>query len=105
MDQHRLKIKFLCALALTGVAYSLLLNFQETLTGKDTLDGIISVVFGLYMSSHPAAFIVDLLFFRHSGVRVFFSDRSLVLWLILNLLVLLLGWFVIFIGTTRLMGG
>ena len=104
MDQHRRKIKLLCVLALTGIAYSLLLHFQETLTGKDTLDGIIGVVFGLYMSSHPAAFIVDLLFFRHSNARGFFSERSLVLWLFFNLLVLLLGGFVIFIGTTRLIG-
>ena len=71
MDQHRRKVKLLCVLALTGITYSLLLHFQETLTGKDTLDGIIGVVFGLYMSSHPAAFMVDLLFFRHSNARGF----------------------------------
>ncbi len=62
------------------------------------------MVFGLYISSHPAAFIVDLLFFRRSTVNGFSSNRSLVLWLMLNLLVLLVGWLVIFIGTTLLIG-
>jgi hypothetical protein len=101
---NKRKITILWALTLLGLAYSGWLQFHGTLTGADQVDGSIGVVFGLYISSHPAAFIVDLLFFRRSTVNGFSSDRSLVLWAILNLMVLLVGWFVIFIGTTLLIG-
>ena len=104
MDQHRRKIKMLCALSLIGIAYSIFLNSQYTLTGKDTLEGMIGVVFGLYLSSHPAASLVDLLFFRRAVWRQYSSYRSMVSWLGINLIVLLIGWMVIFIGTTRLIG-
>ena len=104
MDQHRRKIKMLCALSLTGIAYSIFLNSQYTLTGKDTLEGMIGVVFGLYLSSHPAASLVDLLFFRRAVGSQYTSYRSMVFWLGINLFVLLIGWMVIFIGTTRLIG-
>ena len=104
MNQYRRKIKMLLALSLLGIGYSVLLNFHYTLTGRDILDGIIGVVFGLYMCSHPAAFIVDLLFFRRGSRHDLSSNRSSVLWLALNILVLLIGWIVIFLGTTRLVG-
>lgn len=104
MDQHRRKIKMLCALSLIGIAYSILLNFQYTLTGKGTLDGMIGVVFGLYMSSHPAASLVDLLFFKRAVWNQSSSNRSMGFWLVINMFVLLIGWIVIFIGTTRLIG-
>jgi hypothetical protein len=95
---------FLLALTLGGLVYIGWLQLFGTLTGVDQVDGIIGVVFGLSICSNPAAFIVDLLFFRRSTLNVFSSGRSLVLWLIFNLLVLLVGWLVIFIGTTRLIG-
>jgi len=104
MDQHRRKIKILCALSLIGIAYCILLNSQYTLTGKDTLDGVIGVVFGLYLSSHPAASLIDLLFFKRAGWNHYSSNRSMGLWLVINLLVLIIGWLVIFVGTTRLIG-
>ena len=104
MDWHKRKITFLLGLTLTGLVYSGWLQFLGTLTGTDRGDGIIGAVFGLYVCSHPAAFIVDLLFFRRSTFSGFSSSRSLVLWLMLNLLVLLVGWFVIFVGTVRLIG-
>ena len=101
---HKWKITFLLALNLSGLVYSGCVQFLGTLTGTNQMDGIIGVVFGLYICSHPAAFMVDLLFFRRSTFDCFSSDRSLVLWLIFNLLVLLVGWLVIFIGTTCLIG-
>lgn len=104
MVQYRGKIKMLLALTLLGIAYSILLYYQGTLTGRDNVDGIIGVVFGLYMCSYPAAFIVDLLFFRRDSWHKFSSSRSTLIWLALNMLVLLIGWLVIFLGTTRLIG-
>jgi hypothetical protein len=106
MDQQRLgrNIMTLSVLVVLGIAYSNLLYSQRTLTGMNNVDGIIGVVFGLYICSHPAANLVDMLFFRR-GIRYQFSSRrSAVLWLALNMLVLLIGGIVIFIGTTRFIG-
>ena len=104
MDQHRRgrNIKTLWALVLLGVTYSGLFYYRYTLTGANNVDGIIGVVFGLYICSHPAANAVDMLFFGRGARRWFSSRRSVILWLALNMLVLLVGWIVIFVGTTRL---
>jgi len=106
MDQHRRghNIKTLWALVLLGIAYSSLLYYQRTLTGTNNVDGIIGVMLGLYICSHPAANVVDMLFFGRGARRQFSSRRSAGLWLALNMLVLLTGWLVIFVGTTRLIG-
>jgi len=106
MDQSRRgrNIKILWALVLLGIAYSSVLHYQRTLTGADNADGIIGVLLGLYICSHPAANVVDLLFFRGGGQRQFSSRGSAVWWLGLNTPVLLVGWLVIFVGTTRLIG-
>jgi len=105
MDQHRrgLNIK-VWVLVLLGIAYSGVLYYQTTLTGTNNVDGIIGVLLGLYLCSHPAANVVDMLFFGGRDRRQFSSRRSAVLWLALNMLVLLIGWIVIFVGTTRLVG-
>ena len=106
MDERwgRLNFKMLWAVALLGMAYSSLLYLQGTLTGTDKWDGIIGVVLGLYICSHPAAHMVDLLFFRRGARRRFSSKRSAASWLALNMLVLLVGWFAIFLGATRMVG-
>jgi hypothetical protein len=106
MDQHRGRrnIKTLWALVLLGIAYSSLLYYQRTLTGTNMVDGIIGALLGLYICSHPAANVVDMLFFGRGARRQFSSRWSAVLWLALNMLVLLIGWIVIFVGTTRFIG-
>ncbi len=103
-DQHRhgRSTKILWALVLFGIAYSSLLHSQRTLTGTNKVDGIIGVLLGLYICSHPAANVVDLLFFRRDTRNQFSSGWSAIFWLALNMLVLLIGWTVLFIGTTRL---
>jgi hypothetical protein len=103
MEQHRRErnIKMLWALILLGIAYSGVLRYQRTLTGLDEVDGIIGVLLGLYICSHPAANMVDMLFYRQGARHPFSSRRSTVLWLALNIVVLLIGWVVIFFGTTR----
>jgi hypothetical protein len=94
----------LLILVVLGIAYSGLFYSQRTLTGTNHLDGIIGVVFGLYICSHPAANLVDMFFYRRDIRYEFSSKRSVVLWLTLNILVLLIGGIVIFIGTTRFIG-
>ncbi len=106
MDQQRFGHKniLLSVLILVGIAYSGFLLFQPTLTGRHALDGMIGVVLGLYISSHPAALLVDMLFYRRAIQYRFSSRRSFFLGLSLNVLVLLVSGVVIFVGTTRLIG-
>jgi hypothetical protein len=106
MNQHGRgrHVKFLWGLILFGIAYSSLLYSQRTITGTNLLEGIIAVLLGLYLCSHPAALMIEMFFFGVRGRRLFPSRRSLFLWLGLNLLALLVGWLSIFIGTTRIVG-
>jgi hypothetical protein len=106
MDQQPLgrRVITLSVFIVLGIAYSTFLYFQPTLTGRHQLDGIVGVVLGLYISSHPAAHLVDMLFYRRGIRHRFSSKRSVILWLSLNVLVLLISGIVIFIGTTRLIG-
>ena len=94
-------IKTLWGLILLAIAYSSLLYYRHALTGTNTLDGIVGVLLGLYICSRPAANVLDMLFFERGARRQVSSRRSGVAWLALNMLVLLIGWIVIIIGTTR----
>jgi hypothetical protein len=89
---------------LLGIAYSSVLYYQRTLAGTNRVDGIIGVGLGLYICSHPVANLLDMFFFGRGTRRQFSSTWSAILWLALNILVFVLGWFVIFVGTTRLVG-
>jgi hypothetical protein len=103
-QRHRRKIMMLSVLAVLGIAYGSTLYSQRTLTGMNNLDGILGVVLGLYICSHPAANLVDMLFYR-GGIRYpVSSGRSVLLWLALNVSVLLIGGLAIFVGTTRFIG-
>jgi RsiW-degrading membrane proteinase PrsW (M82 family) len=101
--QHIRNTRVLWGLVLLAVAYASLLLYLRTLTGLPLLDGGIGVALGLYICSHPAANAVNMLFFERDALRQI-SEWSLIRWLALNLLVLLAGWMVIFIGITRLVG-
>lgn len=94
-------IKIMSGLVFLAILYSTLLFSLHTLTGTYQLDGAIGVVLGLYLSSHPAKHMVNMVFFDHSFLRWESSRRSDILWLLLNLLILGIGWIVIVIGTTR----
>jgi len=90
----------LLVMILLASAYGGWLYYQRTLTGTSRGDGIVGILLGLYVCSHPAANFLDLLFFSRGAGQVS-SLRSTAFWVALNLLVLLLGWSVIFIGATR----
>lgn len=106
MNQQRWegKIITLSILGVLGIAYSSLFCFEHTLTGLNYLDGIIGVVLGLYICSHPAANLVDMFFYRRGIRHPFSSKRSALLWLVVNVMVLFIGGIVIFTGTTQLIG-
>ena len=84
-----------------ALAYSFLVFSFSPLTGEVRLDGAIGVVLGLYVCSHPASNVLDLLFVDGGAGRGAASDRHGVAWYFLNLLVLLAGWFVVWTGLTR----
>ncbi len=106
MNQQRQerKIITLSILGVLGIAYTSLFCFEHALTGLNYLDGIIGVVLGLYICSHPAANLVDMFFYKRGIRHPFSSKRSVLLWLGLNVMVLFIGGIVIFIGTTQLIG-
>ena len=100
--RHKRNTRVLWGLILLAIAYSSLLRYLHTLTGIAMLDGSIGVTLGLYICAHPAANAVDILFFERDTLRRI-SEWSVVRWLALNLLVLLAGWMVIFVGLLRLL--
>ncbi|MGA2111700.1 MAG: hypothetical protein ABSG98_06065 [Anaerolineales bacterium] len=90
------------ALALLAVAYVLLLDLLPSLTGSLRLDGLLGVLLGLYVCSHPAANLLDLLLFPRQSAPYFASKTSLLGWLALNIIVLAAGWIDIFLSATQL---
>jgi hypothetical protein len=93
--------RLLWGMILLAVVYSVFHGYLHMLTGTNLLDGSLGVLLGLYICSHPAANAVNLLFFERNAMHSLLSGRSGAGWLALNLLVLLVGWFVIFIGVMR----
>lgn len=91
----------LWAFLLLALAFGALLYAYNPLTGEVRLDGVIAVVLGLYVCSHPAANVLDLLFIDGGVVRGRGSDQHGIAWYLLNLMVLLAGWLVVLLGVTR----
>ncbi len=94
----------LLILLLIAVAYCGWLWFNLPLTSNLKLDGILGVLYGLYAASHPAANVLDLLFFARSELRQGLSRRAYALWWGLNALVLVAGWFTIVFALIRFTG-
>lgn len=95
-------IAWLAAMIALALVYALWLASQGTITGTPRGDGVLGVVLGLYIGSHPAANALDLLLFRQAAAReALLKMRTSWLWLGLNVLVLFAAWFVIFLGVTR----
>jgi hypothetical protein len=90
-------------LVLVGIIYSTVFRYLHTLTGIVMLDGMIGIALGLYICAHPAANAINLLFFERYRLEQISSDWPLIRWMILNLLALLAGWMVLYVGVTRLM--
>ena len=106
MAQHpkESNTKKLWVLSVLGIAYSSFLYFEPGLTGSGKAEGMIGVLFGLYLCSHPASHMVEMLFFRRTARPPFPSARSTLFWVAINIIVLFVGWTVLFVGTTRLIG-
>ncbi len=92
----------LWVLVLVGIGYGSFFSYLPTLTGITILDGSIGVGLGLYICAHPAANAVNLLFFERYQLNQVSAEWPLIRWMAFNLLVLLTGWMVIYVGITRL---
>jgi hypothetical protein len=96
--------KPLFGMLLLALAYHGLLEYLGSITGVRMVDGVIGVLLGLYICSHPAANAIDLIFLERGGLAQISSEWSGLGWLALNVVVTLVGWLVIVMGTTRLVG-
>jgi hypothetical protein len=67
------------------------------------VDGSVGVLLGLYVCSQPAANGIDLMFVQRGAFRRAVRNSGGVEWLMLNALVMLVGWFVIVLGAARFM--
>ncbi len=85
---------------LLALGYSALLYAYSPLTGVLRIDGAIGVVLGLYVCSHPASNVLDVLFLDGGAGRRGQSEEHGIAWYTLNLFVLLAGWLVVLMGLT-----
>jgi hypothetical protein len=86
---------------LLGIVYSSAFLSIYTLTGSTTLDGIIGVLLGLYIGSHPAARLLDMLYMQSRTRKELLSSESGMFWFAATILVLLTGIVTIVIGANR----
>lgn len=91
------KVLVLGGATLLAVIYRTLLSGLHTLTRSNKGDGIIGILLGLYICSHPAANLLDTLLFGRDDWRSG-AKLSIILWLAMNVFVLVLGWIMIFTG-------
>jgi hypothetical protein len=88
-----------------ALLFGILFATRHPLIFNNKVDGLVAVVFGLYICSHPAANFLDMLLYRRSSLYQPGTPRAELIWLGFNLLVIFIGWLVIFMGTTRLTAG
>ncbi len=99
--RHRRNTTLLVILVIIAAIYCLLLYFNMPLTMNLKVDGIVGVLYGLYAASHPAANVLDLLFYARDEMRQGLSKKAYALWWGLNGLVLVAGWFTIVFALIR----
>ena len=99
---YRRKTGLLIALIAVAAVYNFWFQQRHRLTGNSTFDSTVSVLLGLYICSRPAGNTIDLFFYEHNPFHRVMTEWSSIMWLTLNILTLLAGWSVIFLGTTHL---
>jgi len=101
MNQPQRDTKTLGWMIAFAVTVNGLFRCLPRLTGITELDGLLAVLLGLYICSQPAANALNMLLYG-AGIRNWASlNRSDVMWLGLNFLVLLSGLTLIAAGTMR----
>jgi hypothetical protein len=105
MSDFTLNSDILSVLLVPASGYLAWQYFLPFATGQYRVDGIVGVLLGLYICSYPAANGIDLIFAERGGLRRAFSRQSGFMWLALNAIVMIVGWFLIVIGASRFTGG
>ena len=68
----------------------------------NAVNGGMGVLLGLFICSRPAANGIDLFFLERGGVRLALSGWSGLEWLLLNAVVMIIGWVVIVVGASHI---
>jgi hypothetical protein len=90
------------SLALAGLYFGLLVaRSSQGLAVSSRLGGVVGIVLGLFMCSHPAANALNLLLFHQGAAFLGFSRPAYRWWWVLNLMVFLTSLGVIFSGTLQ----
>ncbi len=96
MKRRSLSIVMLLGLILVAVIYSGIIYSRPAFTTIDWGEGVVGVMLGLFICSRPAAHLLDLLYRSHYA-----GPPNLWIWIALNLLTLLVGVIVVFIGVMQ----
>ena len=86
---------------LLAVSYHVTVYFWRPLSRAHKVEGILGILLGLFICSIPAANLLDMLYDLLGNRFQKQEGLQLVFWLALNILVLLVGWFIITLGATR----
>jgi len=100
--EYRLRSGALAALLVPAGGYLAWQHSLPAITDNDSLYGIAGVLLGLFICSRPARNGIDVLIFERIRLRRVMVGASGFAWLLLNALVMLVGWFVIVVGALRL---
>jgi len=100
--QQERNVKVLWGWIAFAVVYSVVLRLLPTLTAWPTMEVYVTVAVGLYICTHPAANAIKLLYLERYSLHQLASDKEMLRWLGLNLLVLLAGCTVIYTGLLEL---
>jgi hypothetical protein len=96
MPRRLLSIIMLLGLILAALIYSGIIYTRSAFASNDWVKGALGVMLGLFICSRPAAHLMDLLYRSHYA-----GPPELWIWLALNLLTLLVGVIVVFIGVMQ----
>jgi len=88
----------LSALLLPAAVYLAWTAYGSAITGVSRIDGSAGVLLGLYTCAHPAANAIDLIFKDRLATRRLVGQWDGIGWVLLNLLVMLIGWMAIVVG-------
>jgi hypothetical protein len=93
MNRRKRSIGLLLGLILLAVITSGMIYTRSVFAPPDWLEGTLGVIAGLFICSRPTAYLLDLLYQSY-----YTGPPKLWIWLALNLLTLLAGVIVVFLG-------
>ncbi len=94
--QHGYSLKWFAGLTLAAVVYGIWIFTLTPATAHEPLEGILGIVLGLFICSHPCGNILDIWIYKRNTLEPGFWGYAV------NLLILFTGWLVIFLGTLQL---